>query len=168
MSLKTNKKTIFDKLNDFLIAFEDYSLALGMISISIVIFTNVISRYFFKVSLTWAEEFSRYVLIAITFIGVSSCARLDMHVSVDILSNKLSGFLENLHKIVIYSICIVVCLYMSYLSIRFTILQFIGGNVSVAIAIPTWILYSSVSIGFVLSTYSYSLKLFQLLKNNIN
>lgn len=169
MDLKRNdKKSILTKFNEVIIAFENYSIATGIIVISVIIFINVIARYFFKIQFTWPEELSRYIIVAVTFIGLSSCARHDVHVSVDILSNKLNGILANIHKIVIYFICAALCLFLSYISIKFTVLQYLGGNVSVAIPIPTWVLFLSVSIGFVLGTYTYSLKLYQLLKNRKN
>ena len=169
MDLKTNdKKSALTKFNEAVTAFETYSIAIGIITISVIIFINVIARYFFDAAFTWPEELSRYIIVAVTFIGLSSCARYDVHVSVDILSNKLNGYLANLHKIAIYFICAGLSLFLSYQSIRFTILQYLGGNISVAIAIPTWILYLSVSIGFVLATYTYSLKLYQVFKDRAN
>ena len=163
-----SKRTALAKFNELVTAFENYSIAIGIIVISAIIFVNVIARYFFDTSFTWPEELSRYIIIAVTFIGLSSCARYDVHVSVDILSNKLNGYLANLHKILIYFICASVSLFLSYQSIRFTVLQYLGGNISVALPIPTWVLYLSVSIGFVLATYTYSLKLYQVFANRKN
>jgi len=62
-------------------------------------------------------------------------------------------------------ICTTLAVYLSYISIRFTGLQYRGGNMSVALPIPTWVLYLSVSIGFVLATYTYTVKTVQLIKN---
>jgi C4-dicarboxylate transporter DctQ subunit len=160
-----NKKSIFEKLNSVIINFEHYAIASGMILISVIIFINVIGRYFFDTSFTWPEELSRYIIVAVTFIGLSSCARENIHVSVDILSNKLKGRAAWVQQIVINLICTALAVYLSVISIRFTGLQYLGGNVSVALPIPTWILYLAVSIGFVLATFTYSVKTVQLFKN---
>ncbi len=160
-----NKKSAFEKLNGAIQAFEHYSLAAGMILISVIIFINVIGRYFFSTSFTWPEELARYIIVAVTFIGLSSCARENIHVSVDILANKLKGRAAWIQQIVIHLLCTALAVYLSFISIRFTVLQYIGGNVSVALPIPTWILYLSVSIGFVLAAYTYTVKTVQLLKN---
>ncbi|MDD4445370.1 MAG: TRAP transporter small permease [Eubacteriales bacterium] len=160
-----NKKSVFEKLNSAIITFEHYAIATGMILISAIIFINVIGRYFFDTSFTWPEELSRYIIVAVTFIGLSACARDNIHVSVDILSNKLKGRAAWAQQVVINLICIALAAYLSVISIRFTGLQYLGGNVSVALPIPTWVLYLSVSIGFVLATYTYSVKTVQLIKN---
>ena len=69
-----NKKSAFEKLNGAIQAFEHYSLAAGMILISVIIFINVIGRYFFSTSFTWPEELARYIIVAVTFkIGRASC-----------------------------------------------------------------------------------------------
>jgi C4-dicarboxylate transporter DctQ subunit len=159
------KKTPLEKLSSAIMAFEHYALATGMILISVIIFINVIGRYFFSTSFTWPEELARYIIVAVTFIGLGACAREDIHVSVDILSNKLKGRTAYMQQIVINLICTALSLYLSFISIRFTRLQYLGGNVSVALPIPTWVLYFAVSVGFVLAAYTYIAKTVQLFKN---
>ena len=61
-------------------------------------------------------------------------------------------------------ISLALSVYMTVISIQFTITQFEGGNTSIAIAIPIWVIYLSTCIGFFLMSYVYLRKLGSLLK----
>lgn len=134
---------------------ENYIMSFGLIAISAIVFVNVISRYFFATSFSWSEELSRNIVIWITFLGVSSCARYDTHVKVDLLANLLRGKGKRFHDILINSLMAILSAYMAYISISFMMVQYRGGNTSVAIAIPIWTIYLSTVIGFLFCIYVY-------------
>ncbi len=46
-------------------------------------FTNVIARYFFGRPNPWAEEFSRYSFIWLTFLGAALCTKHGRHIIID-------------------------------------------------------------------------------------
>ncbi len=54
-----------------------------------VIFLQVIMRYVFNNSLSWSEEFARYVFIWQIWLGASVSLKEDAHISVDVVSGKL-------------------------------------------------------------------------------
>ena len=60
------------------------------------------------------------------------------------------------------SICL--SIYMTFISVQFTLTQFEGGNTSISIAIPIWVIYLSTCIGFFLMSYVYVRKLAGMLK----
>jgi len=55
----------------------------------IVVFSNVISRYFLHSALAWSEELSRFLLIWVVFIGAVLAYVKDEHLSLDILVKVL-------------------------------------------------------------------------------
>lgn len=55
----------------------------------VVIFFQVIMRYVFNNSLSWSEEFARYVFIWQIWLGASVSLKEDDHISVDVISGKL-------------------------------------------------------------------------------
>lgn len=149
------KRTLFTILDKYTEKLENLIMGLGMISISIIVFANVIARYFFNFSLVWSEELSRYIVVWITFFGLSSCARYEEHVRIDLLLNKLAGKGKVILNIIIKLISLLTSMYLAYISIQFTKKQFLAGNTSIAIAIPIWLIYLSTSIGFSLLSYVY-------------
>ncbi len=85
------KRDVLDLLDKITENMENYIMSIGLLSISVIVFVNVIARYFFNTSFSWSEELARYIIVWVSFLGVSSCARFDAHVKVDLLPNLLKG-----------------------------------------------------------------------------
>lgn len=57
-------------------------LLAGMV---VVVFSNVISRYFLNAAIAWSEEISRFMLIWLVFLGANLAYINDEHLGLDIL-----------------------------------------------------------------------------------
>lgn len=64
-------------------------LILLLAGMSVLVIANVISRYVFLHSFTWAEEVSRYMMIWTAFLGAGLALRVGGHIAVDSLPNAL-------------------------------------------------------------------------------
>lgn len=53
----------------------------------VVMLAAVMFRYLFNDSLTWSEEFSRYALVMMTFVGIATGFRKQVHIRIDALRN---------------------------------------------------------------------------------
>ncbi|NCB52804.1 MAG: TRAP transporter small permease [Clostridia bacterium] len=62
-------------------------LATALWSVSFIMFLQVIMRYVFKNTLSWPEEYSRYVFIWFAFIGLSYGIRYNCHIRIDIFES---------------------------------------------------------------------------------
>lgn len=73
------------KLNDGMIGIE--TIILGIITAFLVacIFIEVVCRYFFFISVPWAEELTRYLFIWLTYIGSAYAVYYGQHTEIDIL-----------------------------------------------------------------------------------
>ena len=162
---QSKKSCVFALIDRLTEEIENIIMSLGLLSISLIVFMNVIARYFFDISFAWSEELSRYIIVWVTFLGVSSCARHNGHVNVDLIPSLLKDKLKYIQQIIVNLICIVLSLYMTIISINFTKMQFYGGNTSISIAIPIWLIYLSTCIGFAFASYVYVRKLYYLLHN---
>lgn len=60
-----------------------------MVLMVIIVFANVIARYYLHFSLAWSEEVSRYMLIWITFLGAVLAYVDDEHLGLDMMVAKL-------------------------------------------------------------------------------
>lgn len=63
--------------------FIDLSVGILFGLIVILIFTQVIFRYFFNNSLNWTEELAKYLFVWMTFIGSASAFKDQIHIGVD-------------------------------------------------------------------------------------
>ena len=82
-----------------LIVVDDVAVAIGdhiedWISVAmfwvmaIIVFLQFFTRYFLNNSLAWTEEISRYLLIAVTFVGGAMVTRKKAHIAVELLANR--------------------------------------------------------------------------------
>lgn len=61
-----------------------------VLTMTLVVATQVICRYLLGASLTWSEEASRYLLIWITFLGGSAAFKRGMHTGFDAVVRGLA------------------------------------------------------------------------------
>ncbi|MDR1934257.1 MAG: TRAP transporter small permease [Candidatus Accumulibacter sp.] len=72
-----------------LASFENALSVLIVCVICFAVFAQVLSRFIFKVPLSWTEELSRFALIWLTFIAASVALREGGHFVVDVVSHGL-------------------------------------------------------------------------------
>ncbi|MCY9670376.1 TRAP transporter small permease [Paenibacillus alginolyticus] len=64
-------------------------IAFSLLSMSILVFGNVVLRYAFNSGITWSEEMSRYFFIWMIFLGAIPALKDNEHLGVDMLIKKL-------------------------------------------------------------------------------
>jgi TRAP-type C4-dicarboxylate transport system permease small subunit len=55
----------------------------------VLVFGNVVLRYFFNSGITWSEEMSRYLFVWLTFLGAIGAYQNKEHLGVDMLVKRL-------------------------------------------------------------------------------
>jgi len=77
-----------------------------LLAMTLTVALQVICRYVLGAALTWSEEFSRYGLVWITFLGGSMAVKRGAHMGVEALVNALS---PKTRKIVqLFTLCAVI------------------------------------------------------------
>lgn len=78
---------------------------IGLLAVmSILVITNVISRYTFGYSFPWVEEVSRYMMIWVCFLGAGPALRVGGHIAIDTLHQSVSPSLAKFFRTVIVAI----------------------------------------------------------------
>lgn len=72
-----------------LLAVNRWALIVLLALMSVIIFTNVIVRYFTDQSIPWAEEVARHMMIWLTFLGAGPVLRYGGHLAVENLQDSL-------------------------------------------------------------------------------
>ena len=131
---------------------EENLIGLALLATTLIIFVNVIMRYFMNESLTWAEEVVKYLMIWIAFIGGSACFRKGVHVSIDFFLDIVPKRAQIVMVAIITLICTAFSGVMAFYGIK--TVEFIqsNGQVSPALSMPMWIPYLAIPIGFALMT----------------
>lgn len=109
------------KLYKILTAVETYFLFILFLFTSFSIVVNVMGRKLFGFSFNWLEEFSRYVLIIVTFIGISIATTRNIHPKMDAVQNL---FKEKAHLAIqiiaklIFAVFMCIMFYYSFRQLR--------------------------------------------------
>lgn len=113
---------------------------------TLLVFVNVILRAF-GFGIWWAEEATRYIIVWLSFIGGSLCAKHGEHVGIDLLtqvtSPKVTKAIVSVTQI-IASVFMFVLVYYGWLMAESTLLT---GQVSTGVMLPMWIIYMGIPVG---------------------
>jgi TRAP-type transport system small permease protein len=113
-------------------------LLAGMV---ILVFGNVVARYFLNASIGWSEEVSRFMLIWLAFLGAVAAYIKNEHLGLDILVKYLP---ENASKVIVIAADIFVLIALVYITnggIDMTKDSLASGWVSSAVPIPYGFVY---------------------------
>lgn len=126
---------------------EQYIAVLCLTLMLCVLTYNTISRYFFHVTLPWAEEMCAYGQIWLVYISVSYAVKENAHVCIDsvmsLYPKKLKGVILLLGLIawLIFGIIMTVVGYEYMLDI------YNKGGRAISVPVPMWLIYLSIPVG---------------------
>jgi C4-dicarboxylate transporter DctQ subunit len=127
-----------------------------------VLFMNVVLRYFFKMSTIWAEEFIRYSMIWISFIGAAVCFRKGIHFGVDLILRVKSKPFVRVVKIFIEIVCLVFCCFLLKYSYDLVVFSRGTGQISPAMQVPLWAVYAVIPVSAALGAIYEAVRVIML------
>ena len=153
-----NKLSFFRRLNryigSFVNAVEVSILAFCVASLGILLITNVFARTFFQ-SIYFAEEVSKFLVMLITFTGVSYAVRKARHIRMGAFLDAMPAKMEKFFIVIISSVSAVVMGIMTWFSYLYLVNAMDMGHVTPALRMPKWTFYVVIPIGFGLACIQY-------------
>lgn len=149
-----------------IIGFINQSIAAFGITAGVAIaFINVVARYVFDASFTWASELTVYLFLWSAFFAAAYCFKKDAHIAVTILLDIMPSKLAKVMMIVSHMITIVFLLAVSYYGYEYLLLVIDLDERSIDLwDIPMWIVYLVVPISFLFAGYRVIEKLVEIIK----
>jgi len=135
-----------------------YLSGIGILLMGLILFYEVVSRYFFNSPTIWAQEISLYLFIWTMLAGAAYTLQVGKHVRIDLLiirfSKKTQTFLE-------FITSILGMLFSAYVSVQ-------GWNMVQAtlkyhklsatpLRVPLWIPQLALFVGFLLLTFEFAI-----------
>lgn len=124
------------------------SLIVALAVMVAVIFAQVVMRYVFNNSLSWSEEFARYLFVWFSWLGVSAGVKDKEHLKVEMLSDALTkrGFLKakEVMNIIVTLVWLATTLIVAYYGIQVVQIQMTLNVVTPAMRLPVWIGYFAI------------------------
>lgn len=112
-------KTLYNLVNK-LSLWGAYLSSILLVSLVLLILTEIFIRYFFNMSTLIADEYSGYLFLASVFLGLSYTFKENAHIRINILTSRMSEKSNKFIDIFAGSITIVVLLFALYRTILFT------------------------------------------------
>jgi TRAP-type C4-dicarboxylate transport system permease small subunit len=138
-------------------------LVVCVAALAILLMVNVAARTFFQ-SIYFAEEISMFLVILITFTGVSYGVRKARHIRMGAFLDAMPPKMEKAFIIFISLVSAIVMAVMAYASWEYLINAMSRSHMTPALRMPKWIFYVIIPIGFGLASIQY---LRTILKNII-
>ena len=135
-------------------AFEVWSLMFCIFFLTTLLIVNVIAREFF-VSIYFAEEVSEFLLIFVTFVGVSYGVRKARHIRMGAFLDAMPPKMEKIFLIIISIISAIVMGIMTWASWEYLTNAMSKGHMTPALRVPKWTFYVIMPIGFGLAAIQY-------------
>jgi len=141
-------------LIDFIIGHINRFIAAFGITAGITLaFANVVARYGFNYSITWASELTIYLFLWSMFFGVAYCFKMDGHITIDLfvefVNKRVAKVLMLIRRVISFTFLIVVAYYgYEYLELVIELEE-----TSIDLEIPMWIPYLVIPVSFALAAY---------------
>lgn len=144
---------------------EEAFVGISMMAVTILLFINIILRFFFSAGISWTEEFVRYAIIWITFIGGSICFRRGIHVGIDVLIDYLPTKGKKILSFIINLMAIALMFFLIKFGIDLVIFSMNTGQLTPALQIKMYWVYLAIPIGALLSLIHLFMQTYEMIRN---
>ncbi len=138
--------------------------AIGIAGGVALAFYNVVARYVFGSSLTWAGELTVYLFLWSAFFGAAYCFKRDAHISITILLEKVPPKVAKGLMLLSHAITFVFLAAVSWYGYKYLQLVIELDERSIDLDIPMWIPYLAIPVAFAFAAYRVAEKWVELVR----
>jgi TRAP-type C4-dicarboxylate transport system permease small subunit len=120
---------------------------LMLAAMAVIVFANVVLRFFTDQSILWVEEASRYLMIWMTFAGAGLVLRHGGHIGIDTLQDRFPAQAAQIRAL-IFLLLLGFFAFMVWIGLRYAILTW--GQTTPVMEIPVGAVYLAMPLGFAL------------------
>lgn len=159
---------IFYNLVNKLSLWGAYLSSVLLISLVLLILTEIFIRYFFNTSTLIADEYSGYLFLASVFLGLSYTFKENAHIRINILTSRMSKKSNKIIDVFAGTVTIIVLVFALYRTVLFTLdsyeMQMLSESVSQT---PLYLTQLVMPLGLSLFILSVLIFVIKGLKNDI-
>ena len=153
--------SLLDKIIGFI---NRYIAAIGISGGVALAFSNVVVRYVFDGSLTWASELTTYLFLWSTFFGAAYCFKQDAHISINILLEKVDPKIAKALLVLSHTVTFVFLSAVAYYGYEYLLLVHEMEEISVDLEVPMWTVYLVIPISFIFGAFRVAEKIVEVIK----
>jgi TRAP-type transport system small permease protein len=140
---------MIDRLDRALRAANRWAVIAMLAAMATIVFANVSLRYTTGVSILWAEEVSRYLMIWLAFLGGGLVLRYGGHVGIETLQDVLPRRAAGIRAAIVV-LLLAFFVFMVVVGGRYAVLAW--GQTTPVLQIPVGAVYLAIPLGFALLT----------------
>ncbi|MEE4254648.1 MAG: TRAP transporter small permease [Desulfuromusa sp.] len=156
--INTSRMSAFERINHhigiYVNAVEVSIMVICVAALAVLLIANVFFRTLHQ-SLYFADEISVFLVLLITFTGVSYGVRKARHIRMGAFLDMMPPKLEKIFIIFISLVSALVLGLMTWASWKYLMNAYDNHHMSQALRIPKWIFYVIIPIGFGMATIQY-------------
>ena len=131
-----------------------YFLAILLLVMTLDVLWGVLTRYALGSQADWSEELARFLLVWIGILGAAYASGQRLHLSIDLLAPKLSKAHQRRLSLFINAVIIVFAIAVMVVGgLRLIYVTKVLGQLSAAMRIPMYLVYTVVPLSGVLVVY---------------
>jgi TRAP-type C4-dicarboxylate transport system permease small subunit len=142
---------------------DEFISCLSLVVVLIVVFINVLTRFFLRQSIIVADEIAAIGFVYSIFFGVSVCYKRKMHIAIDIVVNLLPAYMKKISSIVIAIFMLLTNLLLAFYSFQLAISA--SKKLTAAIGLSYFWVDLSMFIAFALCSFYALLDLVRQIRN---
>ncbi len=142
--------------------------AFGIAAGVVVAFTNVVARYVFDASLTWATELTIYVFLWSIFFGAAYCFKKDAHIAVTIVLDSMPSRVAKGMLIISHTVTFIFLVAVSYYGVLYiteVIIPLDERSIDLWY-MPMWVIYLVIPISFAFGAFRVAERIHAILSTS--
>ncbi len=139
----------------------------GIVAGVFVAFINVVARYVFDASFTWATELTIYLFLWSVFFAAAYCFKKDAHIAVTIVLDLMPDRVAKIMLIISHLITFIFLCAVAYYGYEYLLetMEFDERSIDLW-DIPMWTIYSVIPISFAFGAYRVAERIHAILNTN--
>lgn len=142
----------------------DYFLVFAFGTMTIVYFSAVVARFILKTGIPWAEEYTRYINVAMVMLGSATVARYNDHTNISVLELAVKGQGKKVVFLIQHILTIIFFGAAAVIGFKFAAT---ATHVSANMRISMSIVYNVMSVAFVLVTIQSIISILNILQTDV-
>ncbi len=140
---------------------------IGIVSGVFIAFINVVARYVFDASFTWATELTIYLFLWSVFFAAAYCFKKDAHIAVTIVLDLMPDRVAKVMLIISHVITFIFLCAVAYYGYEYLLETMDFDERSIDLwNIPMWTIYLVIPISFVFGAYRVGERIHAILNTN--
>ena len=134
-------------IKKFIDNFEEIVVVVALTVMTVLTFSNVVTRYVFNFSMNFAEEISTYSFVLLSLFGASIALKRGAHLGFTLLAEHVPQIVARIFEVISAISGVLFSGVIFWYGIQMSMTQFERGQLSLGVQIPEWIYGSFIPFG---------------------